>query len=213
MRLALIGGGVLAGSLALWFARQNELLPDAVSEVIDNITPGGFVKVANMKNVSAGVLGNANIKAMLRVIRHGEGTDDAGGYNRLFGGGSFASFNDHPRVRVYEKRDEFIRNGKKDYTTAAGAYQMTETSWDETKKAMNLPDFSPRSQDLAAVGRIAARGALPDVLAGNFDAAIKKINREWASLPGSPYGQPTVSMDAARRVFLAAGGLDNAEVA
>lgn len=71
---------------------------------------------------------------------------------------------------------------------------------------MRLPDFGRVSQDLAALGRIAARGALPDVLAGNFSAAIGKLNREWASLPGSPYGQGAITMDQARAAFAAAGG-------
>jgi len=71
---------------------------------------------------------------------------------------------------------------------------------------MGLKDFSPASQDLAALGRIAARGALDDVLAGRFTLAISKINKEWASLPNSPYGQPTQTLTGALAVYQSNGG-------
>ena len=45
-----------------------------------------------------------------------------------------------------------------------------------------------------------------DLRAGRWDAAIRKTNKEWASLPGSPYGQPTLSMARAKQVLLAYGG-------
>lgn len=214
-RAALIVGGLAVGALAVYLSRQNQeivavfddagaAIGQAAESAAEFLTEGfGFMKIANMKNVSPNILENGNIQAMLRVIRSGEGTADAGGYKRLFGGGSFASFADHPRITVRSSG----------YTsTAAGAYQMLATTWDETRRLMNLPDFSPASQDLAAVGRIAARNALNDVLAGRFETAIGKINREWASLPGSPYGQPVVTMDRARSVFLAYGGQQSTEV-
>lgn len=184
-----------------WLGSADGLLTDATqstAEVIDSLT-GGMMKISNMAKVSAFDLNNRNVQAMLRVIRRGEGTADADGYRRIFGGQLFSGYGDHPRVSV-------SRSG---YTsTAAGAYQFIVSSWDETARVMGLSDFSPASQDLAAVGRIAARGALDDVKAGRFETAIKKIAREWASLPGSPYGQPTISMDTARSVFALAGGND-----
>lgn len=166
------------------------------AEFVDTIT-GGILKVSNMATVPRSALAHPNVQAMLRVIRTGEGTADANGYRRLFGGKLFDSYADHPRVKV----------SASGYTsTAAGAYQALASSWDETKRIMQLPDFSPQSQDLFALGRIAARGALDDVIAGRFDAALKKISREWASLPYSPYGQPTISLDRARGLYAMAGG-------
>lgn len=160
---------------------------------------GGLVRTSAMRGVDGSILGNRNVQAMLRVIRTGEGTADAGGYNRLFGGGSFSNMSDHPRQKI-------TKWGLT--STAAGAYQMKSDTWDETRAAMKLPDFSPRSQDLAALGRIAARGALRDVVAGNFQTAVRKLNKEWASLPESPYGQGTLSWAKARAVFADAGGSD-----
>lgn len=166
------------------------------AEFLDGIT-GGFMKISNMAKVNPFDLNNSNVQALLRVIRTAEGTAGPNGYRTLFGGGLFDGFDDHPRIVVK----------KSGYTSsAAGAYQALAGTWDETKRIMKLPDFSPRSQDLFALGRIAARGALEDAKAGNFEAAIKKIAREWASMPGSPYGQPVISWERARAIYASAGG-------
>lgn len=206
-------GLLLAG--AYWYMRQNEVVStdstnttseaddilngtaQTAAQFIDGAT-GGFLKISAMAKVSPSLLQNKNVQAMLRVIRTGEGTADAGGYSRLFGGGTFNSYADHPRTKV-------TRWGLT--STAAGAYQFLASSWDETKRTMGLIDFSPASQDLAAVGRLAARGALDDVLAGRFTSAIRKINKEWASLPGSPYGQRTMQFSAALAIYQGTGGL------
>lgn len=192
------GAGEWAGEIA---TTAEDVLTDAwetTAEVLDTVT-GGLMKISYMKQVTPDMLGNRNVQALLRVIRRGEGTADEAGYRRIFGGQLFESFADHPRITVK----------KSGYTSsAAGAYQILASTWDETARMMGLPDFSPRSQDLAAVGRIAARGALDDALNGRLEVALRKIAREWASLPGSPYGQPTISLEEARRVYLAAGGND-----
>lgn len=185
-----------AGAVAVsWGDALNEgaqYLGDAVSNAA-----GRFINVGSMGSVQKSLVDHPNVRAFLRVIRTGEGTADDNGYRRLFGGGLFNSYADHPRVVVK----------KSGYTsTAAGAYQFLVKSWDETRAKMGLTDFTPRSQDIAALGRIAARGALDDVLAGRFESALKKVSWEWASLPGSPYGQPTISLSKARAVYLAAGG-------
>lgn len=165
-------------------------------QIIDDAT-GGLVKVSRMRDITAAEMADENVRAMLRVIRTAEGTADANGYRRIFGGRLFDGFADHPRVIV--KASGYT-------SSAAGAYQFIASTWDETKKTMGLSDFSPGSQDLAAVGRIAARGALDDVKAGRFDAAVRKLAREWASLPGSPYGQPVVTIEKARAVYVANNG-------
>lgn len=170
------------------------------AQFVDNIS-GGILKVSAMANVPRSILGNENVQAILRVIRAGEGTADENGYRRMFGGQLFGSFADHPRQKITR-----TLGGKPITSTAAGAYQFLASSWDETKRIMGLSDFSPASQDYAAVGRIAARGALEDVIAGRFDTAIRKIAREWASMPGSPYGQPVISIDRARSIYASAGG-------
>lgn len=157
-------------------------------------------------------LTSQNVQAWLRVLREGESTQHPDGYQWLFGSTRaapklFHSFLGHPRVRTYETYDgQFIKNGKIDYTTAAGAYQITETTWGDCVNSLGLTDFSPASQDLAAVFLTDRRKALEDVLAGRLEAALKKCALEWASLPGSPYGQPTLSMERARATYERYGG-------
>lgn len=62
-------------------------------------------------------------------------------------------------------------------------------TWDRVQKQLGLEDFGPRSQDLGALELIRQKGALNDVLNGDFGAAINKLGKEWASLPSSPYAQ------------------------
>lgn len=200
----LIGG--LGGLIAylLWKQGQGTATGDAVSgaieetaQFLDDVT-GGAMKISNMAKVTAADVNNQNVRAFLQVIRRGEGTLGTDGYRTLFGGGKFSDMSDHPRIKV----------SKSGYTsTAAGAYQFLASTWDETKRLMGLPDFSPASQDRGAVGRIAARGALDDVKAGRLDAAIRKCAKEWASLPYSPYGQPVISMATAAAVYASNGGV------
>lgn len=160
----------------------------------------------------ADALLNQNVQAFLRVLTEGESTQHPDAYRWLFGSTRqrpklFDSFADHPRVRTYETYDgQFIKNGKIDFTTAAGRYQITETTWGDCLKVLGPGDFSPGRQDLAAVYLIDRRKALEDVLAGRFEEAVRKCAPEWASLPGAPYGQPTLSMERARATYERFGG-------
>jgi muramidase (phage lysozyme) len=144
---------------------------------------------------------NANLQAFLAMIRYAEGTSGANGYRTLFGGGLFDSFDDHPRQYIVASL-----GGREITSSAAGAYQFLARTWDDVRGILSLPDFSPASQDRAAAFLIRRRGALADVNAGRFDVAISKCNKEWASLAGSPYGQPTKSLSNLRRVYVASGG-------
>ena len=131
------------------------------------------------------LLSNGNVKAFLALIKYTEGA----GYQTLFGGDKFTSFDDHPRRSITKNL-----GGKPITSTAAGAYQFLSRTWDECVKALGLTDFSPPNQDRAAVYLIERRRALPAVLEADWTTAIERCNREWASLPGSPYGQPTKSL-------------------
>lgn len=144
---------------------------------------------------------SANLRAFLYLIAHCEGTAGENGYRMMFGGELFDSFADHPRKVITRKL-----GGKPISSSAAGRYQFLSRTWDECRKALTLPDFSPESQDRAAIFLIKRRGALADVEAGRIEQAIRKCNREWASLPGSPYGQPTKTLAECLAVYHRAGG-------
>jgi len=134
----------------------------------------------------AALLANDNVQAFLALIRKTEGAT----YDTLFGGGKFDSFADHPRQAITRPL-----GGKSITSTAAGAYQFLSKTWDECARACGFTDFSPASQDMAALFLIQRRGALDAVKDADWRVAITKCNREWASLPGSPYGQPVKTMD------------------
>lgn len=146
-------------------------------------------------------LADRNVQAFLRVIRAGEGTSDEDGYRRHFGGELFTDFSQHPKRAITK-----MLGDKPITSTAAGAYQFLSRTWAECQAALGLPDFGPASQDLAAVFLIARRNGLEHVLSGRLEQAIAACAAEWASLPGSPYGQPTKTLAQCRAVYEAHGG-------
>jgi len=136
---------------------------------------------------------------MLGLIRAAEGVKH--GYNTAFGNERFDDLSAHPNIRKQFKQTD----GKENFTTAAGAYQFTNPTWREQAKQYGLKDFSPVSQDIAALGKLDTLGALDDVLQGDFQNAINKSGGTWASLPSSNYKQPKKSWDFVNQ-YLAAQG-------
>lgn len=138
-----------------------------------------------------------NLSAFLLTIRYCEGTAGPNGYRTHFGGSLFDGYADHPRRAI-------TASG---YTsTAAGAYQILAGTWDDYCRATGPHGFTPPEQDACAVWLINRRGALADVEAGRIEAAIAKCGKEWASLPGSPYGQPTRTLAYCLDKYQQAGG-------
>ena len=141
-----------------------------------------------------------NLKAFLDMIAVSEGTAGKGdnGYNVIVGGSLFESYDDHPRKLVW------LRPGLA--STAAGRYQLLSRYYDAYKKQLNLPNFSPISQDLIAVQQIKERGALQDIEKGYINVAIDKVKNIWASLPGAGYGQHENKLDKLITAYKDAGG-------
>jgi len=139
----------------------------------------------------------ANLSAFLYMIRSTEHVyprdvvNDAA-YSIFYGGSKFQNFADHPVITGEKKGvllpDHFCTAaGLKPgcVSTAAGAYQLIKGTWKRIKAKLNLPDFSPLSQDQAAVALLDESGALDLIYAGDIEGAIKKASKIWASLPGS----------------------------
>jgi muramidase (phage lysozyme) len=137
------------------------------------------------------------VQAFLRMLRACEGTSGPNGYRTMFGGELFNGYADHPRKLITRR----LLGGKEISSTAAGAYQFLSRTWDDLVKRYGFTDFSPASQDAAAVALIHGRSALATILDGRIEDAITQCNREWASLPGAPYGQPTKSMAFCVRLY------------
>ncbi|VFR81328.1 Phage lysin [plant metagenome] len=148
-----------------------------------------------------------NLLAFLDMIAVAEGTDDGrqptrdSGYDVLVGGGNFQSYADHPRVLVRLPRLNIS-------STAAGRYQLLSRYWDAYRKSLGLVGgFTPENQDRVAIQQIRERGALPDIAAGRFDAAVRKVRNIWASLPGAGYGQHEQKIERLRAAYQRAGGV------
>lgn len=137
-----------------------------------------------------------NMRAFQRVIRSGESNQTPGAYTLLAGGKHFSGFLTHPRIR----NEVRTRTGVI-WSTAAGAYQIRAGTWDDVVEWYALSDFTPASQDLAAVGLIARRGALGDVIAGRITDAIEKCVNEWASFPGGHYEQAQRSLEHLLEIY------------
>lgn len=218
MRAVVIGLATAAGLLYAWrsFNAQAaaiergdetggwiEWLPSL--DFVDTVAPTveDWIGLGPDVQEVAAMSGEQNVAAFLAMIRSAEGTAGPAGYQTMFGGALFSSFADHPRI----KQTATFSNGKTVTSTAAGAYQFLSTTWDDARNALGLLDFSPAAQDAGAVWLIRRRGALEDVRAGNFAAAVAKCAKEWASLPGSPYGQPGRTMAQVQAVYQSAGGV------
>ena len=135
------------------------------------------------------LLSAPNVQKMLDLIANAEGVNH--GYNTLFGNGRFSDFSAHPN----QSKQFTQTDGKQNSTTAAGRYQFLKSTWDGVAKKLGLEDFSPKNQDIAAVALLAENGALPYVLRGDLQTAVKKSGGTWASLPSSNYAQPKKSWD------------------
>lgn len=132
---------------------------------------------------------NPNMRKMLNLIAASEGVKY--GYNTLFGNQHIDNLNAHPNIKKAFKQTD----GKTNYTTAAGRYQFLNDTWNGVAQQYGFKDFSPQNQDLGAIALIAQRGALNDVLKGDYRSAILKLGPEWASLPSSTYKQGKRSWD------------------
>lgn len=146
---------------------------------------------ADVDNMTA----ERNLMAFLAMIRLAEGTEGRGvdPYRVCYGYAyTVRNMTDHP-ANTGEWRGERLSDtmcanaglGPGCVSTAAGAYQIIRPTWNSLKRTLGLADFSPASQDRAAVRLIQDRGALQDVYAGRVFLAISKCRNEWASLPGN----------------------------
>lgn len=130
------------------------------------------------------------MRAFLDTIAFAEGTSGADGYNTIFTHAKFSGYSRHPAQ---------LKCSGSLCSDAAGRYQFLSTTW----KGLGLGDFSPANQDKGAAILIARRGAAGDVQRGlpGLKDALRKCALEWASLPGSPYGQPTKSYSTLEGVY------------
>lgn len=141
-------------------------------------------------------LENANIKAFLDTIAWAEGTAGADGYRTEYTGATFTDYSTHPdRVQCAAS------NGRQLCSSAAGRYQFLKPTYDRMAQKLGLRDFSPRSQDMAAVELIREQEAIEDIKKGNIKSAFEKISPIWAHIEGAGYGQPEYPLEKLEAVY------------
>jgi len=151
----------------------------------------------------------SNLDAFLMMIRKSENAaqDVADGidYQTFYGGSRFYDLSDHPAItgeKVGVKLPDAwciaAGYGPGCVSTAAGAYQITRTTWKRVRAASGwgpyLNDFSPASQDAAAIRLLREANVLTMIDNGQIEQAIYKVSGIWASLPRSKSKQPQHSL-------------------
>jgi Muramidase (phage lambda lysozyme) len=132
--------------------------------------------------------------------------------NVIYGGTTFNDYSDHPRqyVPIVSGPNQGLKS------SGAGSFQFIAPTWDIYKEKLNLPDFSPESQRIAAAELARddykkRTGRDLDVDLESDDPKIQQdifrnLNKTWTSIPGgieerpdsnwaSVWGAPTMKQD------------------
>ncbi|MEO8516563.1 MAG: PAAR-like protein [Flavobacterium sp.] len=135
----------------------------------------------------------ARVRAFLRMLRVGEGTQGEAGYTTAFNNNKITDLSKHPEINY---------GG----STAAGAYQIMRYTWwwlnghklngDNEKtgvyeayhdyaKKYDIEDYKQESQDRLCLilMKHTKKGLIDNIVNGNTEAAIKTASETWASLP------------------------------
>lgn len=125
-----------------------------------------------------------NCIAYLALVRKLEGTDGPEGYRKWIGHKLFTSYDKHPGRR-YDIKLRDKKTGKIYHPSAAGAYQfLLATYLDfQTRKGL-FPDFTPPSQDQAAVAYLKDLEAIGAICKGDLNKAYRLTCGTWSSIPG-----------------------------
>jgi muramidase (phage lysozyme) len=125
-----------------------------------------------------------NVRVFLNVLRRteGHGYKAKQPYNAMYPNTTFSDYSKHPAAPK---------------EIGAGAYGIMGQYWSTYQKRSNLQDFSPKSQDIAAVSILNSKGALDFIKKGDFKSALslEKMKKAWTSLPGGQEEGKGISME------------------
>lgn len=158
---------VLMAPIGIWNSAEVHSLRGAASDTMEAI-----VDVVSDRPTNS----SPEVQAFLDTIAWAEGAD----YDVIVGGENFSDFSKHP--------GEF-RKAFGVVSSAAGRYQFIDTTWEAMAKKEGLTDFTPESQDKAAIALLKQIGALDEIKSGDIDAAICSAGGQWASFPCNDWGQ------------------------
>jgi muramidase (phage lysozyme) len=119
-----------------------------------------------------------NVRAFIEAVAWAEGGQYDLKFGRVKGRKNdpwrFSDFSTHPGV------------GKGGSITAAGMYQINESTWREAGGNIGLHDFSPGTQDLLAVEILRGLNVIPAIQSGDVPTALSAASKRWAALPQGP---------------------------
>lgn len=158
-------------------------IPQLAARNIEGMADGGIAGYAKGDRIFSAdrYLQDPRVQRFLEYINMYEGSPKE---NQTVGYHSFDDLSKHPNKRV-----RFNKRGDK--STAAGAYQLINRTWQDQAKKQGLEDFSLDNQKRAAVGVLKETGALDALMNGDIDKAKQRAARAWASIPGSTIGEAT----------------------
>ena len=127
-------------------------------------------------------------RALLDTI---SGPESDGAYNVRWGGPhgdkTFSDFSQHPNIS---------EPGPQGDSTAAGRYQIVNSTWKPLQAKYGFGDFSPATQDQAAWHLAAdtykeqtGRDLLTDLQAGKTDQVASALHGQWSTLDMGSYGK------------------------
>ena len=140
------------------------------------------------------------VQAFFALISSSEGTQ--GDYGVFYGGVSFSDFSTHPcELRADGTRliaPVLLPDGK-NFTTAAGKYQITLSTWNAYGGTAHYGSFDSSAQDACCADILANCGAMAQIDAGDVTGAQSTLSSQWASFGAS-------TLEANNAAFVAAGG-------
>lgn len=172
-----------------------------------------------MAAINPAAAGGLKIWTFLDLIAYSEGTSRSPitrdrGYDVIVssveGPSIFSGYEQHPFTN---RKPLVIRRVPLLLSTASGRYQINLPTWRRLRASLCLPDFSPESQDLAALELLRETKANVLLLAGDVKGAIQAVSHIWASFPGNNYGQGGLSRDAELAEFAVLQAEQQAETA
>lgn len=142
-----------------------------------------------------------NVAAFLALIRAAESN---GNYAAIQGGDSFFQFDWHP----FDFKAGAPPRQKLGTSTASGAYQMVIGTWLAAKNALGLTDFTPESQDAAAIWILQYKRprSWPYVQRGNVKAAMQVLQNEWEAFQKILAGTYPITIARAEQIYADNGG-------
>lgn len=176
---------------------KKEFKEAAGAALINSIPPAGATPTAGVSGNGVVIMGDPRFTPEVKAFM------DAIAYFEVEGGAplseqSYYSNNGVETNQGYFNKAEatngFPSSAGSRYNVGRYQFKLADyTDWQKTNPPMH--NYTPVAQDLMCYWKLQYRGALSAIQSGDIRGAMLKAGKEWASIPGSPYGQVHTSSD------------------